>query len=139
MQGTSMLDHHSALVYTMVLASAVDTAMTDGELRTIGDVVNHLPIFADYDTKHLTKTLATCADLLQKENGLEQVFKEIKAALPPRIRETAYAIACDVIASDGEASQEELRFLEMLRDRLAVDRLVAVALERSSRARFMRL
>ncbi len=135
-----MLDHHSALIYTMVLASAADTAMTDAELRTIGDIVTHLPIFADYDsTKNLTNTLATCADLLQKENGLDQALKEIKAALTPRLRETAYAIACDVVASDGEASQEELRFLEMLRERLPIDRLVAGAIERAARARFMTL
>lgn len=135
-----MLDHHSALIYAMVLASAADTAMTDAELRTIGDIVMHLPIFADYDsTKNLTKTLATCADLLQKENGLDQALKEIKAALPPRLRETAYAVACDVVASDGEASQEELRFLEMLRERLPIDRLVAGAIERAARARFMTL
>jgi tellurite resistance protein len=134
-----MLDHHSALIYTMVLASAADTAMTDAELRTIGDIVTHLPIFADYDNKHLTKTLATCADLLQSESGLDQALKDIKAALPPRLRETAYAIACDVVASDGEASQEELRFLEMLRDRLPIDRLVAGAIERAARARFMML
>lgn len=134
-----MLDHHSALIYTMVLASACDTAMTDSELRTIGDIVTHLPIFGEYDDKRLTKTLAACSDLLQKEDGLEQAFKAIKSALPPRLRETAYALACDVMACDGEASQVELRFLEMLRDHLSIERLVAAAIERSARARFMTL
>jgi len=132
-----MLDHHSALIYTMVLTSACDTAMTDTELRVIGDIVTHLPIFGDYDDKRLTKTLAACSDLLQKEDGLEQAFKAIKAALPPRLRETAYTLACDVMACDGEASQVELRFLEMLRDHLSIERLVAAAIERSARARFM--
>jgi tellurite resistance protein len=134
-----MLDHHSALIYTMVLASAAGSGVSDTELRTIGDIVTHLPIFADYDNKELTKTLSACSDLLQKENGLDQALKEIKAALPPRLRETAYALACDVVASDGEASQDELRFLDVIRDRLAVDRLVAVAIERAARARFMTL
>jgi tellurite resistance protein len=134
-----MLDHHSALIYTMVLASAADAGMTDAELRTIGDAVAHLPIFSDYDNKQLTKTLAACAELLQKEDGLDLAIKEIKSALPPRLRETAYTYACDVMASDGEASQEELRLLEMLRDRLSIDRLAAAAIERAARARFMRL
>src|SRR5438128_1764046 len=96
-----MLDHHSALIYTMVLASAAGSGVTDTELRTIGDIVTHLPIFAEYDNKQLTKTLSACSDLLQKENGLELALKEIKGVLPPRLRETAYALACDVL--EGEA------------------------------------
>lgn len=134
-----MLDHHSALIYTMVLASAAGTGVTDAELRAVGDIVRHLPIFGGYDSKELPKTLSACSDLLQKENGLDLALKDIKAALPPRLRETAYALACDVVASDGEASQEELRFLELLRDRLPIERLIAAAIERGARARFMTL
>ncbi|MGH7123592.1 MAG: tellurite resistance TerB family protein [Stellaceae bacterium] len=132
-----MLDHHSALIYTMVLAAAAGTGITDAELHTVGDIVTHLPIFAGYDSKDLPKTLSACSDLLQKENGLDVALKDIKTALPPRLRETAYALACDIVASDGEASQEELRFLEMLRDRLPIERLIAAAIERGARARFM--
>lgn len=134
-----MLDHQSALIYTMVLASAAGHGVTDAELRTIGDIVTHLPIFAGFDNKQLPKTLSACSDLLQQENGLDRALKDIKTALPPRLRETAYALACDVVASDGEASQEELRFLELLRDRLPIERLIAAAIERGARSRFMTL
>jgi hypothetical protein len=64
-------------------------------------------------------------------------LKQIREALPPKLRETAYAIACDVVAVDGEATQEELRILELLRHRLGIDRLVAAGIERGARARFM--
>ena len=81
--------------------------------------------------------------MISAPHALEQLrelaLKEIKGVLPPRLRETAYALACDVVASDGEASQDELRFLELLRDGLVIDRLVAVAIERGARARFMTL
>ena len=134
-----MVDHHGALVYTMVLASACDTGMTDSELRTIGDIVTHLPIFAEFENKHLKKVLSDCTALLQREDGLDEALKAIKTALPPRLRETAYAVACDVVASDGEATQEELRFLELLRARLQIERLIAARIERGARARFMTL
>lgn len=135
-----MIDHHAALIHTMVLVSAADTAMTDAELQIIGDIVNHLPVFAGYDRdKRLTRDLTECADLLGKEDGLDRALKGIKAALPPRLRETAYAVACDVAAADGEASQEELRLLELLRHRLNIDRLIAAGIERGARARFSRL
>jgi tellurite resistance protein len=134
-----MSEHHTALVYTMVLVSASDSNMTDRELGTIGEIVSHLPIFADYDRKRLTKDAETCAELLADENGLEKVFAKIIAALPEKLKETAYAVALDVAAADGAASQEELRMLEMLRYRLAVGRLPAAAIERGARARYMRL
>ena len=77
--------------------------------------------------------------MLNRENGLEEAFAEIKTALPAHLRETAYAIACDVVAADGEASQEELRVLEMMRHRLNIDRLIAAGIERGARARFQTL
>jgi tellurite resistance protein len=131
-----MIDHQAAIIYTMVLVSAADTDMTDSELQIIGDTVNHLPVFRGYDRKRLTKDLKECAVLLGKEDGLEEALKEIKAALPAKLRETAYVIACDIAAADGEASQEELRLLELLRHRLGIDHLVAAAIERAARARF---
>lgn len=131
-----MIDHHAALIHTMVLVSAADTDMTDAELQIIGDVVNHLPVFRSYDHKRLTKDLRDCAQLLGKDDGLEQVLKGVKDALPPKLRETAYAVACDIAAADGEASQEELRLLEILRHRLGIDQLVGAAIERGTRARF---
>ncbi|HZT51668.1 MAG TPA: tellurite resistance TerB family protein [Stellaceae bacterium] len=133
-----MNDHHAALIHTMVLASAADGDMTDDELRIIGDIVNHLPVFAAYDHKRLAKDLSACATLLAKEDGLEEALDGIRAALPAKLCETAYALACDVVAAGGGASQEELRLLELLRDRLAVDLLVAAAIERGARARFTR-
>ena len=132
-----MIDHQAALIYTMVLVSAADRNMSDAEMRIIGDNVRDLPVFAGFDHGKLTKTLGECAELLGRENGLEETFKQIKAALPPRLRETAYAMACDVVAADSEASQEELRVLEMIRHRLNIDRLTAAAIGRGTRARFM--
>lgn len=131
-----MIDPHAALIYTMMLVSAADTEMTDNELQIIGDIVNHLPVFRTYERQRFTKDLKECAQLLAKDDGLEQALKGIKNALPQRLRETAYAVACDVAAADGEASQEELRVLELLRHRLGIDRLIAAGIERGARARF---
>jgi tellurite resistance protein len=132
-----MLSHHAALIYTMVLVSAADQNMTDSELRTIGEIVSFLPVFRDYDPAQLIHTASGCAELLSDDDGLESAFDAIKAALPPHLRETAYALACDVAAADGTATQEELQVLELVRHRLDIDRLTAAAIERGARARYM--
>ena len=131
-----MLDHHRALIYTMVLVSAADSDMPDAELRIIGDIVGDLPAFHGFDQSELPQVLNDCTDLIGREDGLEATLQVIKAALPTKLRETAYAIACDLVAADGEATQEELRVLEMIRHRLNIDRLIAAAIERGARARF---
>lgn len=130
-----MINHHDALIYTMVLASAADDDMTDAELRTIGEIVSYLPVFKDFDRDRLPAVARACAGLLADAKGLDRALGEIKRALPPKLRETAYALACDVVAADGAASQEELRLLQLLRERLGIDRLVAAAIERGARAR----
>jgi tellurite resistance protein len=134
-----MLDPHSALIYTMVIVSAADRDMTDDELEVIGSIVGHLPAFAGFDRNQLPNVLQSCTEMLGRDDGLDEVFSEIKAALPANLRETAYAVACDVAAADGEASQEELRILELMRHRLNIDRLIAAGIERGARARFQKL
>ncbi|MBF0373876.1 MAG: tellurite resistance TerB family protein, partial [Alphaproteobacteria bacterium] len=107
-----MIDHHAALVYTMVLVSAADGDMTDAELAEIGENVRHLPIFRDFDRQRITETAAACADMLTTEDGLDKAIALLRDALPARLRETAYALACDVAAADGKVTQEESRLLE---------------------------
>lgn len=130
-----MLDHHTALIYTMVLVSAADGAMSDAELRSIGEVVNYLPIFRDYDADSLTTVAGDCAEILDDDEGLDKVLEVIEGLLPDKLHETAYAIACDVAAADGFVKPEEARLLAILRDRLKIDRLAGAAIERGARAR----
>ena len=134
-----MTDHHSALIYAMVLASAADREMTDAELRRIGQIVDRLPVFDDFDPDTLAARAAECAELLNAEDGLEAVLAAIGGALPQKLHETAYAVACEIVVADGKVAQEELRLLEMMAQSLTIDRLAAAAIERGARARHMTL
>jgi tellurite resistance protein len=131
-----MISHHAALIYLMVMVSAADGDMTDPELRMIGEIVNFLPIFRDYDPALLTRTTAACAEILDSDDGLNRILEVVKASLPPKLRETAYALACDVAAADGAPHPEVHRLLELFRHRLDIDRLVAAGIERGALARF---
>ncbi|WP_375593907.1 tellurite resistance TerB family protein [Algihabitans albus] len=133
------IDSHSALVYVMVLVSASDDDMTDAELDTMGKTVRYLPVFRGFDSQRLPAIADACAELLSDEEGLDKALDAIEEALPDHLRETAYAIACDVAAADGQVAQEEMRLLELLRYRLRVGRLPAAAIERAARARHQTL
>ncbi len=130
-----MIKPHDALIYTMVMVSAADRNMSDAELQAIGRVVNHLPVFRDFDADTLPLVAQDCAKLLSRDDGLDRTLDTILVSLPEHLRETAYAIACDVAAADGRVVNEEVRLLQLLRDKLEVDRLIAAAIERGARAR----
>jgi tellurite resistance protein len=133
----STISPENALIYIMVTMSAVDSAMSDIELRTIGDIVKHLPAFEKFDTERLIPVAKECASILQEDGGLDAVFGLVSDALPPHLRETGYAVAVEIASADMPVGQEEMRLLQLLRDALGLDKLIAAAIERGARARHM--
>ncbi|MFZ1725158.1 MAG: tellurite resistance TerB family protein [Albidovulum sp.] len=128
-----------ALVAIMVAVSVSDEAINTPELIAIERQVNHLPIFASYDTHRMREVAQTVFKMMEDEDGLDTLFALVRAALPDRFFETAYALACDVAAADGALGQTELRLLEEVRYELDIDRLHAAAIERGARARHLTL
>jgi hypothetical protein len=135
--GMGIIDHHDVLIYTMVMVYAVDQNTRDEELYAIGNIIKHLPIFNDYDRNRLTETANACALLLENEDGLDQILDLILASLPEKLRETAYALACNSAFADFHVTQEELCLLEMIHHHLDIDRLSAAIIEHSFRAHYI--
>lgn len=129
------ISHHEALIYAMVTMSAVDRKMTDEELARIGDIVSHLPVFADFDTDKLVRTAESCGEILSAEGGLDEVLRQIARAIPQQLNETVYALSLEVAAADMEVRPEEVRLLELLADNIGLDQLATAAIERGVRAR----
>jgi tellurite resistance protein len=127
-----------ALIFVMVMASAVDNAMAETELKRIGQLIDILPVFDDFDKEQLIDVSQRCAQLLSGPEGLDIALETIRDALPEWLRETAYALAVEIIAVDLSVKPEELRLLQLLRDRLDLDKLTCAAMERSASARYRR-
>ena len=133
------LSSQDCLVAVMIAISASDENIMTAELITIQSIVNHLPIFSDYDVDRIKPVAAMVLDLLSEEDGLDALFGLIRDNLPSNLNETAYAMACDVAAADGKLKQEELRMLQEIRYELKIDRLHGAAIEMAARARFQKL
>jgi len=136
---TFSLTAQDALVALMIAISASDEDIRTAELVKINSAVNNLPVFADYDLDRLNVVAQTVFDLFEQEDGLDALFGLTREALPERLYETAYALACDVAAADGTLEETELRLLEEMRYELNIDRLHAAAIERGARARHLTL
>jgi tellurite resistance protein len=135
---SSTISPQTALIYCMVIAAVANDKLAKTEIGTIGEIARGLPAFKDLHPDQMSIAIGDCSSLLDQADGLDAVIGLVKEALPRRLRETAYALACDVVAADGIAEQPELRWLEMLRDELGINRLHAAAIERGARARYAR-
>lgn len=133
------LSTQDALVYMMVVASAADRDITSIELDRIGALVERLPVFVGYGRKELSEAAGQCVELMHRVDDLEKVLDVALEALPERLHDTAYALAVEITAVDLKLPQEELRWLEMMRDHLSLDRLTTAAIEVAARARLRKL
>lgn len=138
-QPIASLEAEDALIAIMVAIAASDEMIETSELVSIARMVDHLPIFANYDIDRIETISQTVYDLFEEEDGLDALFALVKDALPPELFETAYALACDVAAADGRLMQSELLLLETIRHEFDIPRLHGAAIELGSKARHMRM
>ena len=125
---TERVTAHDALIYLMVTMSAVDKAMNDAELARIGRMVTFLPVFHGFDAERLIGVTRAAAELLKGPEGLDIVLEVVRDAVPHKFYDTAYAIAVEIASADYNVQQEEIRLLQMLRDRLELDKLTCACL-----------
>lgn len=139
MKTRDSLNAAEALVLTMVLVSAADGGITDQEIGVMTGQVQTLPVFQDFTTNQLVDVTDAAVALLRDTDGLDHAARLMRAALTPNLRETAYALACEVIAGDRGQKEASFRMLEFVRDELGLDSLVTTAIERAVRARHQRV
>lgn len=128
-----------ALVAVMVAVSASDENMRTAELLAIQRMVDHALVFANYDEDRIRPVSQTVMTLFEEEDGLDAFFGLIREALPEKLYETAYALACDVGAADGRLYEGEIAMLAEIREQLSITRLHAAAIELSAQVRHRKL
>jgi uncharacterized membrane protein YebE (DUF533 family) len=129
------LSPQEALVYAMVTVAAADRTITEHELARINAMVKELPAFRGIEDAWLSREAQDCGKILSKPDGVHKVVRLIAEALPGELRETAYALAAEVAASDLAIKDDERDFLTLLAVGLQIDGLVRAALERTAQAR----
>jgi tellurite resistance protein len=139
MRSRDAINAPEALVLTMVLVSAADGSMTDREIGIMSGLVQTLPAFQNFTSGELSDVSERAASLLHEEDGLAHAGRLVRAALSSKLRETAYALACEVVAGGDGAKRQSLDMLEFVRGELGLDTLISAAIERGVRARYQRV
>ena len=139
MRSSDTINAPEALVLTMVLVSVADGGMTDREIGVMSALVQTLPAFHGFTSSELASVTERAANLLHEDDGLAHAARLIRAALNPRLRETAYFLACEVVAGGDGARRRSLDMVEFVKTELGLETLVSTAIERGVRARYQRV
>jgi len=135
MKSKDQLNAPEALVLTMVLVSVADGGITDQEIGVMAGQVQTLPAFQAFTGDQFTAVTDAAVALLNEDDGLAHAGRLIRGALTRKLRETAYALACEVVAGGAGARHQSLDMLEYVRGELDLDPLISAAIERGVRAR----
>ncbi len=127
------------LVQLMLTMAAADGGVSDIEIERIERLITVLPVFNKLPLETMPLILDQFSALMSDENGLDALLETVAHTIPKSLHETAYALAVEIAAIDLDVQPEELRLLELLRDTLKLEKLVAAAIERGARARFTAL
>jgi uncharacterized membrane protein YebE (DUF533 family) len=114
---TIELTPSEALTAISVLAVAADGQISEEERQTLA--ANHIRLFSSYSREHFQELFKKVLNLSNHYNPAE-VFAAAKNTLTPQLRETAFAIATDLVLVDGIFTQEEEEFLVELAEALEI-------------------
>jgi tellurite resistance protein len=105
-------------------AVASDGYLSDEEAQSIPFILSRMKLFQAYSDDMMRRLFDKLLGKL-KRDGVAALFLAAKDSLPENLRETAFAIATDLILADGIVTTEEKEFLDELYQALDIPEEVA--------------
>ena len=115
------LSPQEALVSLLIASARADGSVSTHEANSIEHVVAGMKLFRGYSHEGLQTLFATAAERI-KEQGISSVVQTAAANVPKELGVTTFAVAADLMLSDGGLSPKEEAFVDELRTLLNVER-----------------
>lgn len=112
---TFTLNEREAFAAILLLVMTADGYVTDEEAMGFHALVNRMKLFKDQSGNDFRAMMDRLMGLL-KRRGSEKLFEKALAALPPNYYDTVFAVATDLILSDGIVEAEEKEILINLKN-----------------------
>ncbi len=96
-----------------LVAIAADGYLADQEGRDMTMLLSRMQLFREYSSDVMHRMLDKLLSIL-KLQGPGILVDKAKACLPEDLRETAFAVATDLVLSDGTVTPQEQGFLDDL-------------------------
>jgi tellurite resistance protein len=118
------LSPQEAFVSLLIASARADGSVSAHEANSIEHIVAGMQLFRGHSHEGLQKVFATASERI-KEHGVPSVVQTASAIVPAELRATAFAVAIDLMLSDGRLSPKEEGFADELRALLNVERNAA--------------
>ncbi|BAY26606.1 hypothetical protein NIES2100_64220 [Calothrix sp. NIES-2100] len=106
-------------------ATAIDGYLSENEARCISSVLSRLKLFRNYTNELMNRLFEKILSILRRD-GMNVLFDAAKESLTEELREAAFAVATDLLLSEGIVKEEEKNFLNDLYQALGISRDVAI-------------
>ena len=107
------LKPEEAFAAVALVAIAADGYLSDQEGRDMTNMLSRMQIFQSYSHDVMHRMFDKLLSML-KLQGPSTLIDLAKAQLPQDLRETAFAVATDLVLSDGTVTSQEQAFLDDL-------------------------
>jgi hypothetical protein len=115
------LSPQEAFVCLLIASARADGSVSAHEANSIEHIVAGMQLFRGQSHEGLYKVFATASERI-KEHGVPSVVQVAATLVPKELRATAFAVAIDLMLSDGQLSPNEEGFVDNLRTLLNVER-----------------
>ena len=111
----------------MLGASACDGHIADEEVQSLMTILHRMKLYSRITPNQFGSMMDRILGVL-KRGGPEKLMEQAIPALPPELRETAFANAVDVVLADGIVEPDEKEFIDKLSMQLEMDEKRAKAI-----------
>lgn len=105
---------------TLLAASACDGHIADEEVGALVTTLARMKMYQNIPPHKFNSMMDRLLGVL-KRGGPEKLISVAIPAIPPELRETAFANACDIVLADGVVEPDEKAFIDDLMIKLEMD------------------
>ncbi|MBG1265780.1 tellurite resistance TerB family protein [Nostoc sp. WHI] len=124
-QTQTALNPAEAFAVIVLIATASDGYLSVEQANSITSVLSRVKIFKSYPSEMMNKLFDKILDILRGD-GFNTLFNIAKESLSQDLRETAFAVATDLVLAEGIVAEEEKNFLNDLYQALSVSSEIAI-------------
>ena len=118
------LTEEEAFLGVALSSVAADEVISQEELNVVAHTISRMPAFRRIHPNQLLQMLDKFLQIIKRE-GVGTIVEAAKNSLNPQLKETAFAVAVDIVLVDGIVDQKEKEFLELLQQAVGLSDALA--------------
>ncbi|HET6405167.1 MAG TPA: tellurite resistance TerB family protein [Candidatus Thermoplasmatota archaeon] len=122
---TDKLSEAEGMAGIALAAIASDGMITEEEAAGLGTTLSRMKLYSGMSNRDINKVFEKLIKLARSE-GVDKLLDLSSVAIRAELKQTAFAVAADLLMADGHVAPEEKKFLEKIQRSLAVDDEVAL-------------